>query len=494
MPIQIVSQEHYQVIRELFDDVESSVRIISPFVGTNMARLLTGSMEENPNLKVEVITRFYREDFINGVSSIDALERLNDAGVKIYALDGLHTKLYLFDNDIALLGSANFTSGGFKLNHELSLFIDEEALVNQDLQTYFENLLDDIIKAGDYLLTAEKIAEEKRLITSILERRTQKGIKYKNEARFGAKIPTTHPTTDIEEADPIQVILSDSVPSEYHETIWLKFEGGSAYRLSITEKYSPCISEQFPHGVTCFSHSKKPSVAYGDYIYMAVICMDEKGHSVLPYIVGRGVSEGYGGEATPEMIAKHDWMAEFPNYCPFIEFEYLNTTISECIPLINILRDLGAETYISTMGKALSISDLSNRHHQKAHMRLTSTAKNYIDNIFDEKAKKHGVIKTHSDVARTDNTNNPQNSTDKNNESIIRAADIREYIIRKIDEKSGVLIISGEIHREIGLVNRHRNVCSVMQQLARIYKHEIVDDHTHSHETSTLAIRYYEKL
>lgn len=266
MPIQIVSQEHYQVIRELFDDVESSVRIISPFVGTNMARLLTGSMEENPNLNVEVITRFYREDFINGVSSIDALERLNDAGVKIYALDGLHTKLYLFDNDIALLGSANFTSGGFKLNHELSLFIDEEALVNQDLQTYFENLLDDIIKAGDYLLTAEKIAEEKRLITSILERRTRKGIKYKNEARFGAKIPTTHPTTDIEKADPIQVILSDSVPSEYHETIWLKFEGGSAYRLSITEKYSPCISEQFPHGVTCFSHSKKPSVAYGDYI------------------------------------------------------------------------------------------------------------------------------------------------------------------------------------------------------------------------------------
>ena len=31
----------------------------------------------------------------------------------IYALQDLHTKLYLFDESVSIVGSANFTMGGF---------------------------------------------------------------------------------------------------------------------------------------------------------------------------------------------------------------------------------------------------------------------------------------------------------------------------------------------------------------------------------------------
>jgi len=79
---------------------------------------------------------------------------------------------------------------------------------------------------------------------------------------------------------------------------------------------------------------KKPSVAHDDYMYMAVICADEKGNPVLPYIVGRGRSAGYSDDyiATQEMIAEREWMARFPHCCPFEKFEYLDITIDKCIP------------------------------------------------------------------------------------------------------------------------------------------------------------------
>lgn len=413
MSVQVVSREHFLLISELFESAESSIKIISPFIGTDMAQLLTDNMVINPELKVEIITRFYREDFIKGVSKISALEKLNDAGVKIYALVGLHTKLYLFDMDSALLGSANFTSGGFKLNHELSLYVEDENEVNRQLVTYFDNLIKTISQSGDFLLTTEKIAEEKRIVTSLLEKRTDKSTEYRNEARFGAKITLPSQASDEEQPDTIQAILSDSLHAEYSETIWLKFEGEASNRYSLADKYSPNTTSQFPEGITSYPTSKKPSVEGGDYIYMAVVCMDQRGNPVLPHIVGRGRSAGYreGNVATADMIAEFEWMARFSHYCPFTEFEYIDAPIAECIPLVRILQDLGSNTYITTMGKSLSMSDLRARHHQMAHLRLTAKAKDYIDNLFDDLAIKHGVLRTVSashmnrTLSRTTDTN-----------------------------------------------------------------------------------------
>lgn len=60
------------------------------------------------------------------MSSIEGLKKLYEVGAKILALVVLHTKLYIFDDLSAIIGSANFTTGGFYTNHELSVLIDEE--------------------------------------------------------------------------------------------------------------------------------------------------------------------------------------------------------------------------------------------------------------------------------------------------------------------------------------------------------------------------------
>jgi HKD family nuclease len=391
MVIQLISKEHNAVIHELFETSTSAVKIISPFIGMDMARLLIESTSNDSTRSLTLITRFYREDFINGVSRIEALEMLNNAGADIYALKGLHTKLYLFGVETALLGSANFTSGGFKLNHELSLYVKNEDEVNPPLNAYYENLLKAITESGDFLLTSEKIAQEKDLVVSIQKSRKDKNITYRNESRFGADLPTSQNEVDEQQTDTIQSILTNISQSEYNETIWIKFEGSASGRRAMTDYYSPFVTDDFPQGATFFSDVKKPArVKNGDYVILAVYCDAD-----LPYIVGRGKSVGYieTNVATSEMKAENEWMVDYPHFYKFIEFEYIDAPISKCIPLREVLRDLGSNMYVSTAGKSITLEDLRKRHRQQAHVRLTACAKNYIDGLIDDLVEKYGAIR-----------------------------------------------------------------------------------------------------
>ena len=51
----------------------------------------------------------------------------------------LHTKLMIIDGERAILGSHNYTLNAFTINHEISVIIHNEIIVNQ-LKTYFGNL------------------------------------------------------------------------------------------------------------------------------------------------------------------------------------------------------------------------------------------------------------------------------------------------------------------------------------------------------------------
>ena len=403
MAIRLIAKEHNENIRALFDEVETSVKIVSPFIGREMANLLIDAKTQNSALEAKLITRFYSGDFIAGVSKIRSIKDMHDCGVEIYTLKGLHTKLYLFDLNAALLGSANFTSGGFKFNHELSLHVSNEPEINAEMIMHFDDLVKAILGKGtEFLLTADKIEEEMQYVSEKLEQNRDKSITYFYGKKFGAELSTYNfddNATKLEPVDdPIQDIISTSREStnEYDGTIWLKFIGETDSRFSLAEKYRPQIEDGYPAGIICYPTSKKPSsVADGDYIYLAAVSMDEKGRTVLPYIVGRGVTDGFRSEniATPAMVKVNPWIERFMNYCAFSEFEYIDAAIGECIPLIEVLQELRSDTYASTMGQNIGLDRLRRQHSQKAHLRLTSMAKDFIDDAFEKAAKEYGVHK-----------------------------------------------------------------------------------------------------
>ena len=67
---------------------------------------------------------------------------LEDFGIKIKKISTkrtLHTKLMIIDNEIAILGSHNYTMSAFTINHEVSLIIKNKEAVER-LILYFNNL------------------------------------------------------------------------------------------------------------------------------------------------------------------------------------------------------------------------------------------------------------------------------------------------------------------------------------------------------------------
>ena len=124
--IQVLTSEHYERILDYMAGAKDEIKIISPFLTRSMAKVLCSSVQQGQ--KCTFITRLYIEDLYQKANNLDAIRDMKKAGISVYAVKGLHAKLYLFDRDTAILGSANFTTGGFKTNIELSLAMENEAL------------------------------------------------------------------------------------------------------------------------------------------------------------------------------------------------------------------------------------------------------------------------------------------------------------------------------------------------------------------------------
>ena len=217
MGIRIITNDHWGILLDLFKSANKEVNIISPFITGNPSALLINALESNSEMHCSIITRFYRSDFINGASQLSALRSLVSAGAEVYAVNGLHTKLYLLDRKAALIGSANFTSGGFRSNIELSLMLENEDALLQELQTYYTDMIAHIKEAGNYKLTPDMIANEEQQIATLNRVRAKnKSMTAKNEFRFGANIDETVTIKSPNDSttDMIQVILNSKSLSQ----------------------------------------------------------------------------------------------------------------------------------------------------------------------------------------------------------------------------------------------------------------------------------------
>lgn len=79
MPITLVANELNKQFDHLLKATYEEITIISPFIGFQTATKLANWLEENQGVRCNIITRFYREDFIEQISSIYGLERLLSA-------------------------------------------------------------------------------------------------------------------------------------------------------------------------------------------------------------------------------------------------------------------------------------------------------------------------------------------------------------------------------------------------------------------------------
>lgn len=389
MAIELLNKDHLSTFKNSIDNAKECIRIVSPFIGFETSKLVANSLKDT-KVKCTIITRFYREDFLNHASSLEGLKILIEAGFKVIALKNLHAKLYIFDNELAILGSANFTMGGFRFNHELSLLIEaEEELINK-LSIYYDDLLMNIESAGNWLLDLKMIEDEIKLVDELSKNRKDKNVKYKNTHQFGAEMKDQK---EIKESDEIEKIIRHHINSGLKNGVWLKFVGTGNDRFEPTEKYFPERLNRNNKIVTSFPRNPR-SLEDGDFIYLSALSWDKNG-IVTPMIVARAKTKGFKPEnvASEDDFKQYTWMREYPYYVEINDIEILNTEINNCISLDRLIRELGSDLYPSTQGMQLSVAELKSRHYQKSHLRLTASAKQYIDKLFDDIGKKFGLIK-----------------------------------------------------------------------------------------------------
>ena len=377
MTIELLDRNHRDAIINAFEKAKRRIRIISPFVQENMTRYLVNSMVNG--ITSQLITRFYREDFIMSVSSLTALKNLQGAGGEIYAINGLHAKLYLFDDDVAIIGSANFTDGGFGNNTELSLYIKNEYDLFGRLSGYFEQLLSTIQASGDFRISDVKIEEECLIVQNAINGRgpTSKP----NPVRFGADIDTRVSIIAPVYVDEVESILK--IPDEGISAI-LKFEGAAHQRIDPDSKYEPSRYNREKFYFTASSRFPR-SLTKNTTIFLSAVSRDKSGAGI-PIIVGRAKTKGFdpNNVADSAMIKEHPWAEKYPYYVELYDIETVDTKIVNCISLHSLIDEVGYKLYPKTKNDPMTlIEKLRTRHHQKAYIAITPYAANRINMILE---------------------------------------------------------------------------------------------------------------
>jgi hypothetical protein len=407
--MEILTNNHYDKILDLFEGSTQKIKIISPFISESIAKKLC-DIVKNSNIECDFITRFYLEDMFAKANSMDAIEMMMDAGIKVYALKGLHTKLYLFDDNYGIVGSANFTMGGFKSNIELSLLMDNKDVLDE-LHKYFDALLEEL-KQKNGLITKEVLElGRKKYNTTFSSKKgnnttrstfmwgasLDKGPNFKDDNVIIKELDKGKNDEDI--VNSMFKFSEQQKQVIYDHTIWLKFSGESNDRFKPNEKYSMVTIKLNNKTLYLANYPfKVNSIKEGDEIYFAGLTTVEGRNE--PVIVGRGYLQAFSPSNYMEKdwLKLYDWMDRFPWYCVVKDSKIINAPIKDCLKMDELWDKLGSDTYISSFGKNESIAEVSRKHYQKAHIRLSGNAKDYIDKRLDELEKKYGATRYVSEL------------------------------------------------------------------------------------------------
>ena len=126
--LEVVTTPTFERLAEYAQKCSKRMLVGSPYVNNAMVdltRLLPSGVSRT------LVTRTDIRDFAVGSSNLDTLCALAKDGMTIRSLNNLHAKIYIFDNRIALVTSANATNAGMWRNLECGLSTDDRQVVSQ---------------------------------------------------------------------------------------------------------------------------------------------------------------------------------------------------------------------------------------------------------------------------------------------------------------------------------------------------------------------------
>lgn len=146
---------------ELVSKANKTIKITSPFIKDNICSELISA--KSINTKIEIITSFKLMNIYSGSLDISAIERIIDNNGVVKNFHKLHSKIYLFDDEKAIISSGNLTNGGLLSNFEYGILINEISFVSQVVSDY--NFLSNHENTGE--INKSNVDDVRKILSSI---------------------------------------------------------------------------------------------------------------------------------------------------------------------------------------------------------------------------------------------------------------------------------------------------------------------------------------
>ncbi|MCC6762309.1 MAG: hypothetical protein IT252_13880 [Chitinophagaceae bacterium] len=132
--MQILKTPWKDNLMELVSQSKKSIKITSPFVKENICNELLALKKRNTSF--ELITSFKLLNIYSGSLDLGGLESiLKNKGV-VKNFPKLHSKIYLFDDQKAIITSGNLTHGGLLNNYEYGIYTDNNEIVSRVVEDF----------------------------------------------------------------------------------------------------------------------------------------------------------------------------------------------------------------------------------------------------------------------------------------------------------------------------------------------------------------------
>lgn len=127
--IKVLTTPWKEEFLKLVNKSKISIKITSPFVKYDICREML--LAKNRQTRINLITSFKLMSIYSGALDIKALEEIINNNGKIKNYPKLHSKIYLFDDEEAIITSSNLTVGGMTKNFEYGIYIDDSEVVKK---------------------------------------------------------------------------------------------------------------------------------------------------------------------------------------------------------------------------------------------------------------------------------------------------------------------------------------------------------------------------
>lgn len=164
--MQLVTSPWDKAFQGFAHSTRRSLLLVSPFITQGPLDLLVSELRGKEGLRISILTNFQIDSMVHSSLSPQALSSFCHLfpETELIHLPGLHAKVYVSDEELAIVTSANLTQGGLFHNYEYGVQITDKNVVG----TIVEDLLE--YKTLGAQVSASQLAEIRNAVVEIQER------------------------------------------------------------------------------------------------------------------------------------------------------------------------------------------------------------------------------------------------------------------------------------------------------------------------------------